>query len=288
MVSEEVLQNAIKFAREWDEFPVRAHVYRSDETFNFEKHNHPALEFHLIRHGMSKYSIRDVDYPCEKNSVVVIHEDEPHIYIPSQDCLDKNMSLMFEREIMSDRMIARTALQRIRSLHHLILSERQASIVEFLITEIGVEQKRRSVHWQNVIIDHIETFMAILHRVAEQTVLIPEINDPLVQEVLKYLEGRLTAKSPLIEVAHRFGVCEFTLSKRFNQTMGFGFREYLLQRRILAAQTLLEQTDMKIASVAGKVGFDTLTAFNRYFRKVTGMTPIVYRKLATMEQLDIA
>ena len=245
---------------------------------------HPELEFHLIRHGTGKYNIRDVEYPCERNSLLIMHENEPHVYIPSHEYHDKNMCLIFARQVIEHRVIGHAALQRLGPLHHLLLTERQASTIEFLITEIAAECARKEMHWREVVTDHVESFLAILHRVAEGHMSIPEINDPLVQEVVKYLEGTYTERSTLSDVSKRFGICTFTLSKKFNQHMGLGFREYLLQRRILASQKMLEQTDMKIAAIAHKVGFESVNAYNRYFRIVTGMTPAVYRKLSSFEE----
>jgi len=269
-----------------DGFPVLVQVSHCDIQESWEVNHHCELEFHLIRHGTSKYNIRGVEYPCERNSLLIIHENEPHGYIIDRGCRDKNMALTFAREIVGDRVIARAALQRLKPIHHLILSERQASVVEFLITEVGIECKHQGLHWKEVVADHVESFLAILHRVAERHNTVPEINDPLVQKVVEYLEKRITEKSSLIETAKHFGVSCFTLSKKFNHHMGLGFREYLLQRRILSAQTLLEQTDMKVVAIAYKSGFDSQTAFNRDFRRLTGMTPAVYRKLSGMEDLS--
>jgi AraC-like DNA-binding protein len=277
-----IFQEAVIYGT--DGFPVKTGVARSNDPYDHFRHHHADLEFHLIRHGVSTYNICGVEYPCERNSLLIMHENEPHYYVTSAECHDKVMGLMFTRGIVEHRVIARTALHRLGPLHHLILTERQAGLVEFLWTEIGMENKFKGVHWRQVILDHLENFLALLHRVAEQNAFIPEIHDPLVQDVVKYLEGRYTGKCSLSEVAGHFSVCTFTLSKKFNHHMGLGFREYILQRRVLAAQTLLEQTNLKIASIAGRVGFDTLTAFNRYFRIVTGMTPAVYRRLAHMEE----
>ncbi|HEY3298341.1 MAG TPA: helix-turn-helix domain-containing protein, partial [Armatimonadota bacterium] len=61
---------------------------------------------------------------------------------------------------------------------------------------------------------------------------------------------------------------------------GLGFKEYLIHRRIVEAQHLLEETDTKVTTIACEVGFDSISAFNRDFHMLTGITPAAYRKLS--------
>jgi AraC-like DNA-binding protein len=269
------------------EFRVRVSILLGrDPSERFVQDYHPELEFHLIRHGVSKYNIRGVEYPCEKNSLLIIHENEPHVYITSEECEDKNMCLIFAAEVMQDRVIARTALQRLAPLHHLILSEQEANIADYLIAEIGAERLHRDMHWQQVITDYVETFLTILYRAAGRPAFVPESEDPLIQEVVKYLENKFAENPPLTHVAKKFNIPSYALSKKFTQYMGLGFREYMIQRRILIAQKMLERTDSKVSAIAKKVGFDSLTTFNRDFRMLTGVTPAVYRRISWMDELS--
>jgi AraC-like DNA-binding protein len=262
------------------EFPVAMGIARRSEPGGFERNFHPELEFHLVRHGAVKYSIGEHEYPCQSNSVLITHADEPHQYLSKGVCLDKLMTLIFSPMILAEREIAQAALKGLESIHHLILSDRQANIAEFLLNEINTECRNRDLHWKEIVADHIETFLAMLHRVAQQKKYVPEVTDPFVRDVVKYLECRFTEKSSLSQVAKHFNVSRFTLSKKFNHHMGLGFREYLIQRRILAARRLLEQTDKKVANIATECGFVSLTSFNRDFRNLACVTPAAYRKVS--------
>lgn len=56
--------------------------------------------------------------------------------------------------------------------------------------------------------------------------------------------------------------------------------EYLYEVRVKAAINLLKGSDMPISEIAGRVGYPTLSSFNRHFRRITGRTPSEMRKSA--------
>ena len=56
--------------------------------------------------------------------------------------------------------------------------------------------------------------------------------------------------------------------------------EYLYEVRIKAAINLLKGSDMPVSEIAGRVGYPTLSSFNRHFRRITGRTPSEMRKSA--------
>ena len=54
--------------------------------------------------------------------------------------------------------------------------------------------------------------------------------------------------------------------------------EYVLSLRIQEAQRLLSTTDSTIGEIALAIGFYDQSHFTKRFRKLTGMTPLAYRK----------
>ena len=54
--------------------------------------------------------------------------------------------------------------------------------------------------------------------------------------------------------------------------------DYINNRRIEAAQKLLETTELSISAVAEQTGFASAAHFRRVFREVMGTGPLQYRK----------
>jgi AraC-like DNA-binding protein len=68
------------------------------------------------------------------------------------------------------------------------------------------------------------------------------------------------------------------VSQVISQDLETSFHELLNSHRIREAQRLLrEAPEETVLSVAMNVGFNSKSAFNSAFRRVTGMTPSAYR-----------
>ena len=67
-------------------------------------------------------------------------------------------------------------------------------------------------------------------------------------------------------------------SEKFKQATGLNFVEYVARTRVEKARNLLLNPNMRISEVAFEVGFQSLSQFNRVFRRVTGESPSVWRE----------
>ena len=69
------------------------------------------------------------------------------------------------------------------------------------------------------------------------------------------------------------------LRTSFKQVYGSTITEYIQNRRIACAESLLVQTDFPVAQVAGAVGYRHAGRFSALFRKSTGFAPEEYRRM---------
>ena len=58
---------------------------------------------------------------------------------------------------------------------------------------------------------------------------------------------------------------------------GTTFTEFVSRTRIEKAKNLLLNPNLRVSAIAYEVGFQSLTHFNRVFKKVIGESPTVYR-----------
>ena len=79
----------------------------------------------------------------------------------------------------------------------------------------------------------------------------------------------------LTELTH---MNKYYMAHSFAKYTGKSPIQYLNQRRMEAACTLLKDTDYSIASISSTVGFSSQSYFTQAFRKKYGMTPIKYRQ----------
>ena len=99
-----------------------------------------------------------------------------------------------------------------------------------------------------------------------------------VEQICAYLAANYRQKFSLTEVAARFYISPYYLSRLFRRVTGQSIVDYINNRRIEAAQKLLESTDLSISAVAEQTGFASAAHFRRVFREVMGTGPLQYRK----------
>ena len=82
----------------------------------------------------------------------------------------------------------------------------------------------------------------------------------------------------LQEVAKAVNTSTFYFCKLFKKATGLTFTDYLSRVRIEKAKNLLLNPNLRVSEIAYEVGFQSLTHFNRMFRKLTGQSPSAYRE----------
>ncbi len=65
----------------------------------------------------------------------------------------------------------------------------------------------------------------------------------------------------LDQLADRFFISKYYLSRTFKEITGYGISEYMNIHRIRAAKRLLEETDMSVLQIAHKLGYESITYF---------------------------
>ena len=84
-------------------------------------------------------------------------------------------------------------------------------------------------------------------------------------------------KLTVAEMARYGGLSPFHFSRIFRSAIGQSPHEYLTARRIAAAITLLEQTELTAGEVGKRIGYSRQAHFTQAFRRKTGFTPGAYR-----------
>jgi AraC-like DNA-binding protein/ligand-binding sensor protein len=85
----------------------------------------------------------------------------------------------------------------------------------------------------------------------------------------------------LASVAKAVNTSTFYFCKLFKRATGLTFTDYLARVRVEKAKALLLDRNRRVSEIAYEVGFQSLTHFNRVFRKLTGHSPSDYRHLST-------
>lgn len=79
------------------------------------------------------------------------------------------------------------------------------------------------------------------------------------------------------KVARFSGISPNHLSEKFKQVTGIKFVDYVARTRVQKARELLQNSNLRISEIAFAVGFQSLSQFNRVFKKLTQDSPTQFR-----------
>lgn len=103
------------------------------------------------------------------------------------------------------------------------------------------------------------------------------LRDPLVGRALTLLHGRPGHTWTLEELASKAATSRSALADRFTQIVGCPPMQYLTQWRMQLAAKRLADPNVKVATVAHEVGYESEAAFSRAFKKFVGRSPGQWR-----------
>jgi AraC-like DNA-binding protein/ligand-binding sensor protein len=132
------------------------------------------------------------------------------------------------------------------------------------------------------VVQLLEIFAEHLALIANQIALKQaNVDSPIVSRAKDYVASHQSEPIKLVQIARALNVSTFHFCRMFKQTTGLTFVDYLSRVRIEKAKILLYDNGLRVSEIAYEVGFQTITHFNRIFRKLVGYSPTEYRsKLA--------
>ena len=93
----------------------------------------------------------------------------------------------------------------------------------------------------------------------------------------KFIDKHLDEALSLTKIAAPLNITANYLSEKFKEVTGVNFVRYVGQTRITKARDLLRNSNLRISEIAFAVGFQSLSQFNRTFKKLSGRSPSAFR-----------
>ena len=113
------------------------------------------------------------------------------------------------------------------------------------------------------------------------------LTNEIQENTLEKLQSLMQTEKPFLSstfslpiLAKKLAVSQHHLSQILNESLGQSFFDFTAQHRIEEAKLLLknqENAHLKIEEIAEMVGYNSKSAFNTAFKKITGMTPSEFK-----------
>jgi LacI family transcriptional regulator len=104
------------------------------------------------------------------------------------------------------------------------------------------------------------------------------VSDPVVRRAMQVLVERVSTLGSVEEWAMEAGVSRRVLERRFQAALGRSPHTMMLHERVERAKQLLSSTDLSVALIAERCGFQSNERLTVNFRAIVGQPPMVYRR----------
>ncbi|KJH73362.1 response regulator transcription factor [Aliterella atlantica] len=102
---------------------------------------------------------------------------------------------------------------------------------------------------------------------------------PELKEVFDYIEANYHQPITLCDVAQAVGYSPAYLTNRVGSQTGHTVNRWIVERRMVAARYLLQNSDRSVEQIATELGYQNTCHFSRQFRQHHGAPPQAWRKV---------
>lgn len=257
-------------------------------------HWHDVLEINLIKSGTGYYIINGQTYEFEAGDVFLINSTDLHCAYETDNLVMLVVTfdpswlvhgLRMDPELLSPfREMGRHYTNRLQRDHPSIAQLRA------LLEELYEEHEGRRRSYSTMVHSILLRFLATVNR--EFRSANPRKNAGNIsarqlermKQVIMVMEENYAKAWTQEELAALVFLSPSRFSDIFKRAVGMPPMLYLIQIRLERALSMLETGGMKITDIAMECGFQSLTNFNRLFKKHIGITPGESRKSHSKNQ----
>ncbi|MFE5317748.1 AraC family transcriptional regulator [Paenibacillus sp. NPDC056579] len=272
-----------KYFIENDSFSIQ-YMYRKGFSTMSTPHFHPFYEIYYLLQGERTYFINGNIFTARRGDMILVNPYDVH-RTTSTDVQEFERILVNFSETFAPiegSPGGSPFLPFVQGSRLLRFSIKDQTIIEQMMRDMLAECEQQQEGYVDYVKSVMRQLLIKIYRESTSSRQEPlQYAHPMhqkISEIATYLNGHFHENVTLEQIAKQFYISTSYLSRVFKKVTGFHFREYLQLIRVKDAQRLLRETNEKVLIIAEKTGFEHVAHFNTTFKKVTGMTPLRYRK----------
>ena len=163
-------------------------------------------------------------------------------------------------------------------LLELRLTPERRPVWDTAIGSIESELADRREGYRQATVSHLTLLLIDVARLAGDVVEdLTRAGEPLLADVFGVIERRHAEPLSLRDVAHAIGMTPGHLTTVVRRRTGRTVQEWISERRMAEARSLLAETELPVGEIARRVGMADPGYFSRMFRRAHGTSPRSWR-----------
>lgn len=274
------------------ESPISSITIQELEEPHFDPnwHFHPHYQLFTVLEGTGSRLIGDSIQHFEPGDTVFLGPDLPHLwrseaayFEKDSKLLTKGLVLYFKEDFLGSEFLSKPEMSPIEQVfkeskrgiaYTGYTRENIRKVLRQLLVCDGFERILRTLELLNVLA-HSSDGQPITSYGYVNTYKVSETER--MQKVHNYVWQNFKSLIRLGEAASLANMSEAAFCRYFRTRANKTFTDFVSEIRIGHACKLLLETSWTVSQIAYESGFDTLSNFNRNFKKITSQTPRDYR-----------
>ena len=255
--------------------------YRDSYPNEVALHHHDFYEIYFFLSGNVQYNIESRSYLLTPGDVLLISPMELHqpMFGPEQREYER-IVLWVDKQYLEDlclpgRSFADCFDTTAPNHSNLLRPEGvQRQFLQFLLEMLIAEETSQEPYHETAALAYLAQVLVLLNRLAlqqkkEEPVTAPEST---VYNVLGYINDHYSEDLSLDDLANRFFISKYHLSREFQRLVGTSVHRYIVQKRLAMAKQMLSQ-GLPSSEVYQHCGFGDYSNFYRAFKSEYQISP---------------
>ena len=250
-------------------------------------HRHDCLEINYIVSGKGYYLFDDHKYELQPGDIYVINNQEYHMAYNTGDL--HLIVIVFNEDLVwngsqTDYMYLKAFFDRKENDFPFLKAEMSVtSEISSFIMNMYKEWKEKKPGYRILVKADLLKILGLIYRHYEETERFENLrshplgNHHSIIRVVDHINAHYNESIRLKDMAGMVHMSENYFSGIFSETMQVPFSRYILQKRLKEACILLRTTEISVTDIALQTGFESISYFNKAFKKSYGMAPGAYR-----------
>ena len=265
-----------------------------DASWSMEPNRHEFYEMVYMKKGKAVFEIAGQSTIMGPNDIVIIKPKQFHKFIVKSEsgCEFIVLSFKFENRIHGEYsempledFLNFVSNKEVGSFITLKVSQKN----EIIVLMNRIMKERESSEPTSEFLNYLlvlELFVLLSRALKMEWENSIKSKSPKIRELINisinYIHNNFERDISLGDIARFVFLSPSYFTRAFKEETGMSPISYLLKIRIERAKELLIDTGLKISDIALSVGFSNQQRFNEMFKKYAKLTPLQYRKKATV------
>jgi AraC-like DNA-binding protein len=265
------------------------------KTFDHTYHYHPEYELTLITAGSGHRFVGDHTDTFVSNDLILLGKNLPHCWLDygQSKHLVSAVVIQFSEDCFGQHFFDLPEMHMIQ-----IMLKRSGKGIQFLKTDDHLLKALQTFPTLTGP-EQLISFLSILHQLSnsanysllsatEYTMTQPDTKFSRIDKVFDYVSTHFKSEIDLTVTADLVHMTPSAFCHYFKKYTKKTFTQYVNEVRVGYACKLLMETELNISEVCYQSGYNSLSRFNKCFKKITRNTPLHYRKQFNLPEIKLA